>query len=67
MLLGGSYIGSCARNMVLKTVTTDKWYEHCPKSVKENEEIKLLWDLTVQTDREIHHRRPEIVIQKKKV
>ena len=46
---------------------SDKWYEHSPKSVEENEEVKLLWDFTIQTDREIHHRRPDIVIQKKKV
>ena len=47
---------------------SDKWYEHSPKSIEENEEVKLLWDLTIQTDREIHHRssRPDIVIQKKK-
>ena len=45
----------------------DKWYEHSPKSVEENEEVKLLWDFTIQSDREIHHRRPDIVIQKKKV
>ena len=45
---------------------SDKWYEHFPKSVEENEEVKLLWDLTIQTDREIHHRRPDIVIEKKK-
>ena len=45
---------------------SDKWYEHSPKSVEENEEVKLLWDFTIQTDREIHHRRPDIVIQKKK-
>ena len=59
MLLGGSYIGSCARNMVLS--------EHTPKSVEENDEVKLLWDLTIQTDHEVRHRRPDIVIQKKKV
>ena len=35
-------------------------------SVEENEEVNLLRDLTIQTDREIHHRRPDIVIQKKK-
>ena len=44
-----------------------EWYEHSPKSVEDNEEVKLLWDFTIQTDREIHHRRPDIVIQKKKV
>ena len=32
---------------------SDKWYEHSPKSVEENEEVKLLWDFTIQTDREI--------------
>ena len=36
------------------------------KSVKENEEVKLLWDSTIQTDLKIHHRRPDLVIQKKK-
>ena len=45
---------------------SDKWYEHSPKSVEENEEVQLLWDFTIQTDREIRHRRPDIVIQKKK-
>ena len=34
----------------------NKWYEHSLKSVEENEEVKLLWDLT----------KPDIVIQKKK-
>ena len=45
---------------------SDKWSKHSPKSVEENEEVKLLWDLTIQTDRESHHRRPDIAIQKKK-
>ena len=45
---------------------SDKWHEHSPKSIEENEEVKLLWDFTIQTDGEIHHRRPDIVIQKKK-
>ena len=44
---------------------SDKWYEHSPKSVEENDKVKLLWDFTIQTDREIHHRRPDIVIQEK--
>ena len=42
---------------------SDKWYEHPSKSVEENEEVNLFWDFTIQTDREIHHRRPDIVIQ----
>ena len=35
---------------------SDKWYEHSPKSVEGNEEVKLLWDFT-KTDREIYRRR----------
>ena len=31
---------------------SDKWYEHSPKSIEKNEEVKLLWDFTIQTDRE---------------
>ena len=65
MLLGGSFIGRCARNMELSAVTILMVLAF-PKSVEENEEVKLLWDFTIQTDREIHHRRPDIVIQKKK-
>ena len=43
-----------------------QWYEHSPKGIEENEEVKLLLDLTIQTDHDFHHRRPDIVIQKKK-
>ena len=45
----------------------DKWFEHFPKSAEENEEVKLLWDFTIQTDHEIHQRRPDIVIQKRQI
>ena len=30
----------------------DKWYEHAPDSVSENDEVKLLWDVNIQCD---HH------------
>ena len=39
---------------------TNAEYEHSPKSVEENEEVKLFWDFTIQTDREIQHGRPDI-------
>ena len=63
MLCGWSYIASCARNMGLSAVTNGT---RIIKSVEENEEVKLLWDFTIQTDLEIHHRKPDIVIQKEK-
>ena len=28
----------------------DKWYEHRPEAAVENEGIKLLWDMRIQTD-----------------
>ena len=36
----------------------DRWYQHNPEPVTENEEVKLLWAVTIQTDRVIEHRRP---------
>ena len=40
--------------------TCDKWYEHSPDSVEENENYKLLWDFPIQTDRKLDHNRPDI-------
>ena len=28
----------------------DKWYEHAPDSVSENDEVKLQWDMNIQCD-----------------
>ncbi|XP_068759880.1 uncharacterized protein [Montipora capricornis] len=41
----------------------DKWYDHNPEPVTENEEI--LWDLTIQTDNRLPHDRPNIVVMDK--
>ena len=66
MLLGRSYIGRSPRNLCGIVESGDKWSEHFPKSAEENEEVRLLCDFTIQTDHEIHHKRPDIVIQKTK-
>ena len=39
----------------------DKWYEHVPDSVLENEGFKTLWDFSIQIDKIIEYRRPNIV------
>ena len=39
----------------------DKWYEHVPDSVLENGGFKTLWNFSIQTDKVIEHRRPDIV------
>ena len=40
----------------------DKWYEHEPESVLENEDYKILWDFNIQTDHVIEARRPDLVV-----
>ena len=44
----------------------DKWYEHEPESVLENEDYKILWDFSIQTDPVIETRRPGLVVVDKK-
>ena len=44
----------------------DKWYEHEPESVLENEDYKILWDFSVQADHVIEARRPDLVLVDKK-
>ena len=39
-----------------------KWYEHEPESVLENEDYKILWDFSIQTDHVIEVRRPDLVV-----
>ena len=42
---------------------SEKWYEHnTPKSVVENERIKILLDVCIQCDHVIEARRPDMVI-----
>ena len=45
---------------------SEKWYQHHPEAVMENEECKILWDFMIQCDREIQHRKPDIVVVDKK-
>ena len=44
---------------------TDKYYEHQPKTVTENHNITVLWDMPVQTDRQINANRPDIIVKDK--
>lgn len=37
-------------------------YEHSPVGITENEEMKILWDFTIQTDHELNHRKPDITV-----
>ena len=44
----------------------DKWYEHEPEIVLENEDYKILWDFSIKTDHIIEARRPDLVAVDKK-
>ena len=44
----------------------NKWYEHEPESVLEDEDYKILWDFFIQTDPVIEARRPDLVVVDKK-
>ena len=44
----------------------DQWYEHEPESVLENEDYKILWDFSIQTDHVIKAQRPDLVVVDKK-
>ena len=36
------------------------------ESVIENDIVKILWDVSIQVERQIEHRRPDIVVMEKK-
>ena len=44
----------------------DKWYEHESESFLENEDYKILWDFSIQTDHVIEARRPDLVLVDRK-
>ena len=43
----------------------EMWYEHDPPKIVENENVKVLYDFNIYTDKKIKHRRPDIVLHKK--
>lgn len=46
-----------------KIQVSDKWYEHQPEPVIDCEEVTIIWDQPVHTDREIKANRPDIIIK----
>ena len=45
---------------------TNSWYGQKPEGVVESENFKILWNFTVQCDRKIEARRPDVVFIDKK-
>ena len=42
---------------------SEKWYDHRIETVMENEEVTVMWDMKIHTDKEIEHCRPDIFIR----
>ena len=51
-----------AEELALLKKNENQWYKFEPTSVIENEHHKLLWDFPIQTDKEIAHNRPDIIL-----
>ena len=43
--------------------TTDKWSDHKPDTVVENEQATILWNMPIHNDREIAANKPDIIIR----
>ena len=43
----------------------EKWYDYEPAPVVENDQITILWDFSIRTDRTILANRPDIVVKNK--
>jgi predicted restriction endonuclease len=46
--------------------TTENWYSLIPKPVCQHEDITVMWNQGVQTDRVVLENRPDIIIKNKK-
>ena len=44
-----------------------KWYNYEPETVMENNNVKLLWNIPIQTDKKLKHNRPDIVLLNKTI
>ena len=44
----------------------ERWYEHEPKTVTENDSVTILWDMPIHTDMNIAANRPDIELKKKR-
>ena len=48
--------------------TADKWWEHKVDKALQKEDVKILWDFKIQTNKHLAHNIPDItVVEKKRV
>ena len=64
--------GCCVRSITYNAVTSGKHthtnthththtHSYTPQSIQQNDKYKILWNINIQTDKVIDHRRPDIV------
>ena len=44
---------------------SERWYEHTPEKIIENDKAKVLWDYDVRTDHGIQARKPDLIVVNK--
>jgi hypothetical protein len=44
----------------------DKWWEHKVEKVLQQDDVKILWDFKIQTDKHLAHNIPDITVVEKK-
>jgi hypothetical protein len=44
----------------------DKWWEHKVEKVVQNDDAKILWDFSIQTDKHLAHNIPDITVVERK-
>ena len=42
------------------------WYEHQPEAVTETDNVTILWDYSIQTDKKIKAKKPDITVKGKR-
>ena len=47
-------------------LTADKWWEHKVDKCLQKEDVKILWDFKIQTDKHMAHNIPDITVVEKK-
>ena len=58
-----SYIHWRISKAFKKLPVADKWYNHSPETVVSNDQVTLIWDMQVHTDKEIKANKPDIIIK----
>ena len=51
--------------IIVIVIISGKWYNHRPEAVVENEGIKLLLDMRIQTDKILKHNKPDTLLMDK--